>query len=203
MKFKLILTSLLLGLFIVSDLSAQRTSIPRDNQGSQTRVVESEGFTKENLFIEPQVGFSVTNAFTQLSLTPYFGYAFNDKISAGIGGGYSFVKQNGFEDRIKQWQMAIFGQAQIIGEELLNGSRVFLRAELGRVLVNPPGVFMGEDGYLSETILPIGGGVRLSAGRVTLVNMNVMYNILYTDSSLLGSPFIYQPSIRWYFLRDR
>jgi len=201
MKLKIVLSSLLL-LFICSEINAQRTSIPRDNRSSSSKVVEGEGFMKENLFLEPQVGFSLSNNFTQFSFTPYLGYSFNRTIAAGFGGGYSFIKQNGFEDRLKQWQGSVFAEAQIIGEELLNGSRIYLRGEFGRVWINFPGTINGEEQWLSETILPIGGGIRMGAGRVTLVNINVMYNILYREGeSILGSPLIYQPSIRWYFLQ--
>jgi len=204
MKFKITLSSLLLFLFVCQAINAQ--SIPRDNRStSSSRVVESSGFTKENLFIEPQVGFSVSNNFTQLSLTPYLGYSFNQTIAAGFGGGYSFVKQNGVEDRLNQWQASIFGEAQIIGEGLLsNGSRIYVRAEFGQVWLKFPDFLGTESEWQTETILPVGGGIRLGAGRVTLVNINVLYNILYREGeSILGSPIIYQPSIRWYFAQGR
>jgi len=200
MKIKIFLTSLLLTLFIANDLLAQRTSIPRNNQTNTRQVVESDGFTKENLFIEPQVGFNISNQFTQFSLTPYIGYSFNRNIAAGFGGGYSFLKVNGREDKQKQWQASIFAEAQIIGEDILRGSRLYLRGEFGRVSVKQFGV----NEWISETILPLGGGLRMGAGRVTLINFNVMYNILYRqEESVLQSPLIYQPSIRWYFMQGK
>jgi len=201
MKLKIVLSSLLL-LIIGNEIFAQRTSIPRDSRRSTSKVQEGEGFVKENLFIEPQIGFSLSQNFTQFSLTPYIGYSINQTIAAGVGGGYSFIKQNGFEDRLKQWQGSVFAEAQIIGEELLSGSQLYLRGEFGRVLVNFPGTVNGEDEWIGETILPLGGGLRMGAGRVTLVNINVMYNVLYREGeSILGSPLIYQPSIRWYFMQ--
>lgn len=182
-------------------LSAQRTAGSNPVYSGSASAVEGEGFVKENLFIEPQVGLNISNQATSFSLVPYLGYSFNKTFAAGAGGGYSLFKLNGIEDKQTSWQASVFTEATIIGEGLLGGSSIiYARAEFGRVSVK----FPGQSERIGENIFPVGGGVRMGAGRVSLININVFYNLLYKEGeSVFNSPFTFSPSYRWYFLRGR
>lgn len=200
---KQLLFGILLGILLpLFSVQAQGNKLPESKRKSISTASSDNFFKKENLFVEPQVGFNLSNTGFQINFSPYVGYSFSDKMAAGIGVGYQYAKINSYLGQSIDYSAniatgSVFAELSPFSDLLGRGTTIYLRGEFGYASYKEPNL----ERRIGDWILPVGGGIRLATGGVALINMNIMYNLLHKEDSIFGSGFIYQPSFRWYFLR--
>ena len=129
-------------------------------------------------------GFNLQfGTYTILKLFPEIGYHITDKIDAGTGVYYIFVKNNYYHFKDKVYGGKIFSRFYI-------SDNFFLTGEYENLNIADYDLYTGQ--YTGHRIfidgLPIGIGWKQQAGERFAVLTTLLYNILQTDKTPYSNP---------------
>ncbi|PCJ25397.1 MAG: hypothetical protein COA97_07860 [Flavobacteriales bacterium] len=144
--------------------------------GNSTKSNNGGGFDWDRVTVGG--GFGLTfGSYTVIEISPTFGYYLTDNILAGVGGFYTYYKDNDFN-----YSTYIYG-GRVFGEYLFNDVPFLAHAELEVVDIQWT---LDERKTLINPY--IGGGLKQIFGGGSYFYILVLYNLNETKESYLFQP---------------
>jgi hypothetical protein len=155
------------------------------------KYVDENSSTLERLYFGGNFGLSFSTNYTQIEVSPIVGYMITDKLSAGTGVIYQYIKANFTSANGRQYALEtniyggkLFGRYNIAGQ-------LFAYAEFEALSFE---VYQDRNDRILRQIVPsmfIGGGYFFPLGEKVGINAVALYNILYDPfTSPYNSPFV-------------
>ncbi|MFQ3212787.1 MAG: hypothetical protein ACJAT1_000292 [Marivirga sp.] len=155
------------------------------------KYVDENSTTLERLYFGGNFGLSFSDNYTQIEASPIVGYMITDKLSAGTGVVYQYIKANFSSPNGTQYALKtniyggkLFGRYNIAGQ-------LFAYSEFEALSFE---VYQDTSDRIIREIVPsmfIGGGYFFPLGAKAGINAVALYNLLYDPfTSPYNSPFV-------------
>jgi len=134
---------------------------------------------KDRLFFGGNFGLSF-GTVTFIDISPTVGYRVNDKVSAGVGVTYQYLRNSRFD-----LETSIYG-GRVFGRRTLND---FLFAQVEYETLNVEFVDPGDFSFNREWVPAffLGGGLYQPIGRNAALLITALYNVLHDE---VRSPYV-------------
>jgi hypothetical protein len=124
-----------------------------------------------------------------VSVSPMVGYMLTERLSAGVGLNYTFVRYDQFDQNDSQYGFLAFTRYNIYRQFFLQMQYDYIN--FTQYYIVPPSneVFDERDSY--SRVLG-GGGISQPLGRRGAINLVAMYDLTHSSQSPYGSPWVFQ-----------
>jgi long-subunit fatty acid transport protein len=179
-KSILIISTILIALFSVNAQSIDDVNAQKIDEETGTPPTFYEKYLKNKLYTGGGAGISF-GTVVNVSLNPILGYRFNEKVQAGVGINYQYIKDRYWGVEYSSYGTRAFAKYHIIPQAYVVGEYSFMnieyanRATLERIWVPS---------------LLIGAGYKQALGAFSSYNLEMLYNIFDSRAYPVGAPII-------------
>lgn len=123
------------------------------------------------------MGFNINSDFLSYSVSPYAGYKFTDRLSAGMRFTYQHARYNQIDVRVNSYGFGPFARFQLTEQFFAYTEYEYLTFRAEDRTANVEFARENFDSWF------LGGGLSQPFGRNAAFNIMFLYNLLYDDGT--------------------
>lgn len=138
---------------------------------------------KERVFVGGNFGLAVGNISTFIEAAPFVGYRVTEKLSAGVGANYTYLRYN---DGFFSTSLNFFG-GSIFARRIIT-QNIFAHAEFEMLNVEPRFVQFDNRNRIWVEGLLLGGGFKQPFGENSAFITTILFNVLESAETPYRNP---------------